>query len=131
MTEFIFRKGCPSASDTSQKAKSKLLFPVDFHNPVIVYEFKLYPNEKWISILMAIPLTSLTYTVSRHLENYCSRLFSYMGQFSFLNHSVFYFSAIYLLINMVEKLRHCLNYNKYNNSLHPYFSTTSSVKGKN
>lgn len=80
---------------------------------------------------MAIPLTSLTYTVSRHLENYCSRLFSYMGQFSFLNRNVFYFSAIYLLINMVEKLRHCLNYNKYNNSLHPYFSTTSSVKGKN
>lgn len=79
---------------------------------------------------MAIPLTSLTYTVSRHLENYCSRLFSYMGQFSFLNHNVFCFSAIYLLINMVEKLRHCLNYNKYN-SLHPYFSTTSSVKGKN
>lgn len=43
----------------NQKGKSELLFTADFHNQDTVYEYKLYPNEKWLSILMPIHLTWL------------------------------------------------------------------------
>lgn len=46
------------------KGNSKLLFPADFYSQVTVYECKLYPNEKWLNILMPIHLTC---TVSRHI----------------------------------------------------------------